>query len=153
MGGSAYTFSEEYSDFWEYNPGTNSWSKKTIFDKRDHPIAFSINGKGYVGMGSNSDGAKNDFWEYNTTTDTWNAKNNFSGGNIYYPVSFTIGNKGYMIIHDATYEGDVFWEYDPEKDIWTAKANCSIYGMCHAGFSVGNKGYFMLNNALYEYTP
>src|ERR1051326_1084169 len=43
-----------YDDWWEYDPGTNSWTQKASFPggPRMHRSAFSVNNKGYVGCGS-----------------------------------------------------------------------------------------------------
>ena len=53
-------------DFWEYNPTTDSWIQKTDFggSARFKGISFSINDKGYAGLGKGIDGKKKSFWEY-----------------------------------------------------------------------------------------
>lgn len=55
-------------NFWEYDPFANQWTKKEdiggglrLFGK-----GFSINGRGYIGLGTGEtvDAIKQDFWEY-----------------------------------------------------------------------------------------
>ena len=45
------------ADTWEYDPATDTWTRKDDFKGgvRDGALAFSIGGYGYVGTGCNSD--------------------------------------------------------------------------------------------------
>lgn len=56
------------TDFWEYNPFINSWTKKASYPggTRQSSVGFAINRKGYVGTGSTmgSNTSRGDFWEY-----------------------------------------------------------------------------------------
>ncbi|MDB5119028.1 MAG: type sorting protein [Sphingobacteriales bacterium] len=56
------------SDFWEYDPSTNIWTRKADFPggNRQHSSGFAVNGKAYLGLGMPDAFAplKNDFWEY-----------------------------------------------------------------------------------------
>ncbi|MEP7109701.1 MAG: kelch repeat-containing protein [Ferruginibacter sp.] len=66
------------NDFWEYNPSTNTWTKKADFGGVPRALAtgFSIGSKGYIGVG-NSDWSgfslKNDWWEYTPTPENENS--------------------------------------------------------------------------------
>lgn len=40
-------------------------------EARNNAIAFVLNGKGYVGLGTNSTTMFKDFYEYDPATDTW----------------------------------------------------------------------------------
>ncbi len=62
-----------YSDFWEYDPGANTWTQKADFGGggRSSATGFSIGSKGYIGTGYSTDGEYDensnyykDFWEY-----------------------------------------------------------------------------------------
>lgn len=97
--------------------------------KADYPgcfthsqIAFSVGGKGYVGLGSDS---CDDIWEYNPETDTWTEKGNFPGlGRTERPVSFAIDDKGYVAIGAddfGTYSNSL-WQYNHTTDTWQEKA-------------------------------
>lgn len=54
-----------YGDFWEYDPDTDTWTRKADLGgvARYHATGFSIGNKGYIGTGYNW-GYKNDFWGY-----------------------------------------------------------------------------------------
>lgn len=63
----SYGPTDEYKDFWEYNPAGDKWTKKTDFGggNRLWATGFAISNKGYVGTGGFEwDVYKNDFWEY-----------------------------------------------------------------------------------------
>src|SRR5207245_4964031 len=53
-------------DFWEYDPVTDTWTRKANFGTaRGSAVGFSIGSKGYIGTGSeNNITLYNDFWEY-----------------------------------------------------------------------------------------
>jgi len=58
------------SDFWQYNPNTNSWAQMANYGgvAVARPTGFVIGCRGYVGTGwsdpANFTGALNDFWEF-----------------------------------------------------------------------------------------
>jgi len=56
------------NDFWEYNPATDSWTRKTDFPGGPAYDAkgLSIGGKGYVAPGSS--GSQAEFWQYSRDT-------------------------------------------------------------------------------------
>lgn len=104
--------------------------RKPIF--REWAISFVIGGKIYVGLGTNYDGNTKgatyvDFYQYDPATDKWTEKSSFRGSGRDQPVSFVIGNKGYVgtgntdPFYAATVTAD-FYEYDPATDKWTTKA-------------------------------
>ena len=140
FGVSSYT---DTKDFWEYDPGTDTWTQKANFDGglRSFAIGFSILSKGYVGTGSEVTNKK-DFWEYNPVTDTWTQKADFDGTARYGAVGFAIGSKGYIGTgQDGTNKKD-FWEYDPGTDTWIQKADFDGTARSFpVGFAIGNKGY------------
>ncbi|HKZ67707.1 MAG TPA: T9SS type A sorting domain-containing protein [Chitinophagaceae bacterium] len=121
-----------YNDFWEYNVSTNLWTQKTILPMvgRQYYVAFSINGKGYIGTGETggfSGVLLNDFWEYDTITDTWTQKASFGGTARYLAVGFSLLGKGYIGtgLDASNYRND-FWEYDPVVNNWIQKASLPI---------------------------
>ncbi|MBI3502191.1 MAG: T9SS type A sorting domain-containing protein [Bacteroidetes bacterium] len=155
-----------FDDWWEYDPGTNSWTQKANFGggKRLGPAYFTIGNKGYVGTGRDITGTNyNDLWEYDPMTNKWTQKASFAGSARRMAVGFPIGNKGYI----GTGEGPTnylasLWEYDPSTNSWTQKASYPPGGRFAAtGFSIGNKGYLGTgedntgnsSNDFYEYDP
>ena len=142
------------NDWNEYDPATAKWTKKTDFPGlgRANAISFAIGGKIYVGLGSNYDANTKgatyvDFYQYDPATDKWTEKSSFKGSGRDQPVSFVIGNKGYVGTGNtdpfsaATVTSD-FYEYDPATDKWTTKAQVAGTARCRAfGFALNGKGY------------
>lgn len=163
------------SDFWEYDPITNTWTQKADFGGgiRAHGIGFSIGSKGYAGTGVTASYQwTKDMWEYNPADNTWTRKDDFAGGLRYLLAGFSIGNKGYVGTGEyregpwtiSTYYND-FWEFDPTAaplDQWKQKASVPQEGRTAArGFRIGNKGYIGFGvyyydtrkSDLWEYDP
>lgn len=150
-GGAGFTFpfSPVYKDFWEYDPGNNTWTQKADFGgvARGAASAFSIGNKGYIGTGFNDvTYFQNDFWEYDPSNDTWTQRADFGGAARCDAVGFSIGSKGYIGTGGdygaASPLFKDFWEYDPSNDQWTKKSNFGgTARSLAAGFSIGSKGY------------
>ena len=122
------------NDWYEYDPTTNVWTQKADFPglPRANAIALVINGKAYVGMGTNYDRIAKadlytDMYEFDPSTNKWTKKADFSGKPRDQPVYFTIGDKGYVgtgniVAFDANNTKE-FYEYDATKDAWNKKAD------------------------------
>ncbi len=71
----------EYSNvFYSYDPEKNKWDKIAPFpgNKRQNAIAFSIDGKGYVGLGDyKNEKFFNDIYEYDPEKNTWKEMSTF----------------------------------------------------------------------------
>ena len=157
------------SDFWEYDPVSNSWSQKAKFESMlNSRVGFSIGNKGYT-MGIIPDVINVNVgyyltMEYDPVLNSWIQKAPFSGA-AYGSVGFSIGNMGYAGTGFNYTSGsnnrsvlDDFFEYDPVSDVWTRKSNFaggSRYGA--VGFSIDNKGYVGIGigngNDFWEYDP
>lgn len=97
---------------------------------RNNPLGFSINGKGYIGMGSSDFLIPylNEWFEYDPIKDKWTEKGNFPGKPFNGGVSVATKTKGYvgLGVHiekagDNSYTSELLkdiWEYDPSKDTW-----------------------------------
>jgi N-acetylneuraminic acid mutarotase len=165
IGNKGYIGTGGYSDFWEYDPDTDTWTQKAGFPGPGgyYAVGFSIGNKGYIGTGEAGANSFKDFWEYDPASDTWTQKADFGGVARKNAVGFSIGNKGYIgtgIDSNNTFLKD-FWEYDPATDTWTQKADFGgIARICAIGFSVGSKGYIGtgldssgLSKEFWEYDP
>ena len=162
------------NDWNEYDPATSKWTAKAAFpgSERANAVGFVVNGKVYVGLGTNYNRAikgdvYRDFYEYDPATDKWTKKADFTGSGRDQPVYFSIGNKGYVGTgnsdpFDAATVLSDFWEYDPATDKWTQKADLKGTARCRAfGFALGGKGYagggedrnVMKQKDCYEYDP
>lgn len=111
---------------------------------RTGPVGFSINGKGYVGLGGyyGSSPYQKDFWEYDPNTNAWTQKADFGGTARAWSVGFTIGNKGYVGLGDDGALKQDFWRYNPSTNTWSQRA--AFYGTPRkgaVGFSIGGFGY------------
>ncbi|MBL7723604.1 MAG: hypothetical protein JNK27_05620 [Chitinophagaceae bacterium] len=112
------------SDFWEYNPTTNTWTQKATVAGRFGAVGFSIGSKGYIGTGKVTPGPSNtelkDFWEYDPANNTWTQRINLGGTSSpityrVHAIGFAIGNKGYIGtgVGIAGSGFSDFWEYTP----------------------------------------
>ena len=165
------------SDFWKFNPSSNSWSPAAEFGGggRRRAVSFTVNGTAYVGTGM--DGDENnlkDFWKYDVNNDSWVAVESIGGSKRIGASSFVIGNTAYVVGGNNN-GADVsdFWAYDASSDKWTEKrkiANLSTdsydddytsitrtYGVA---FVMNGKGYFTTGNrsgsmtrTTWEYDP
>lgn len=128
-----------------------TWVQKTSLPGtvRLTAVAFTINNKGYLGIGSVGFGSSvSDFWEYDPSTNAWTQKANFGGGPRGFACGFSIGTKGYIGtgLNNTTYYND-FWEYDPSTNVWTQKANVgTTLRWCAVAFAVNGKGYIGMGN-------
>lgn len=175
----AYGINTEHDWTFQYNPANNAWTPKASFpgllgvgnNYRLHGVAFSINGKGYYGLGSagfNTFFA--DMWEYNPATDAWVAKADFPAGGRNYAVSFTIGDYGYVGTGSSTTALGTkdFYRFEPKSNKWVRIADF-IGGprQLTAAFVINNKAYvgtgdddymdandpYGTHKDFYEYTP
>jgi N-acetylneuraminic acid mutarotase len=143
-GGSVY-----YSDFYEYNSTTNSWTQKASFPgaARLYATGFTINGKGYFCCGwSNNSGYQTQLWEYDPAANTWTARASVPGPGRWGAVGFSIGANGYVVSGDTQGNGqgciNSFYRYNQSSNSWTQLPDfpgTAVYGA--AGFSIGNQGY------------
>src|SRR6185436_2488794 len=135
-------------DFWQWNQGTNTWTQKaSITISRQAATGFSIGSKGYICCGYNGS-YLNDLWEYDPSNNQWTQKADFPSTGRRYPISFSIGNKGYVGTGNPNgpYETDL-WEYDPSLDTWTSKATFAGIGRAGAvAFSIGTSAYLGTGN-------
>lgn len=129
-----------------------TWIQKQDFGgtARAEGVAFSINGKGYLGTGVIITSVpQKDFWEYDPIADTWSQKADFGGSARYLAVGFAVGNKGYIgtgRIDDYHVTSD-FWEYDPAGNTWMQRADFAGDAREAAvGFSIDTYGYLGTGN-------
>ena len=137
------------NDFWQYDPTSDTWTKKAEFPGggRIQAGCFVIGSKGYVGGGADLTGGYfNDFYEYDPASDVWTkkAKIQASGyANVGSPAAFSLGGYGYFVGGErGTIQNHNTAQYDPIADKWTKKA--PLPGDNRAGgtgFSYGHLGY------------
>jgi hypothetical protein len=121
------------SQMWEYNSILDSWRRIKDFpgQPRLGSIAFSIGGKGYVGLGFNSVNL-NDIWEYDPVVDSWQRIGDFPGAS---------GERSYFfVINDIAYVGS--WTFRPLSKTWQKVSN-SIPVTSSLTFTDGTNAYFL----------
>lgn len=121
----------------------DSWTHKSDFGgtARYGSTSFSIEGKGYIGLGYGV-GRLKDFWAYDPVTDTWSQVADFGGTARFFAAGFSIGSKGYVGTGNDGIQKNDFWEYNPSTNVWTQKANFGgIPRDAAVGLSIGLKGY------------
>ncbi len=113
------------SDFWEYDPESESWTQKADFigTARRQAVAFSIDSMGYVGTGQDINGFTNDFYQYNPLTNTWVQIADFGGSPRKGAVGFTMGGQGYVGTGDTGVFVNDFWQFQPSTGTWHQKAD------------------------------
>jgi N-acetylneuraminic acid mutarotase len=117
------------NDLWQFDPVSNTWSSKANYPGLGRVLisSFSINGKGYAGLGSYKTGTityrPNDFWMYDPLINTWTRKADFPGPARVQNVCFSIGSKAYIALGLGSVYYNDLWEYDTNTDTWTKKAD------------------------------
>lgn len=149
-----FSTSINYADWWEYDPGTDSWMQKANFPPggRYHAIAFSVGNFAYVGTGSDWGGDHDDMWKYSPATNTWTAIAPCPGGPRSGAVAFTIAGKGYVALGD--FQTDC-WEYKPSNNTWTAKPGALAGGYSSVVAVMNGKAYMGIgqSTAWQEFNP
>ncbi|PAW94335.1 hypothetical protein CKK33_12885 [Mucilaginibacter sp. MD40] len=135
-------------DFWEYDPLADKWTQKASFagGKRENVIAFTLNGAGYLGLGTDNAYASNykDIWRYNVVADTWTRVADYPGQGSFGAIGFAIGDKAYVGLGGASPDiaAKDLWQYDPSTDKWIKLADFPGSARAFSGqFVIGNTAY------------
>lgn len=151
-----------------YQIGYNqTWTQKANFTSaRFAASSFSVNGKGYICLGSDAQNYFNDLQEYDNITNTWQSKAQFPGALRRTAISFVIDSLAYVGLGwnnngPSTYTD--MYSYNPNQDTWTSIAsypgNGGRQSMAAAvlgkGYVVGGITNFQTpySNQLWEYDP
>lgn len=178
MGGGYVGNGQSTKDLWEYDMATDSWTQKADVPgsvNRTAAISFSINGKGYVGLGSRHYNTVNaeflgDLWEYDPGLNTWTQKASLPDSARFHAACFVIDDKAYVVGGKTGYPLSAshdLWIYDPAADQWdTGHIYPAHYIYNAAAFSLNGKGYVIggrihdstsannyVTNATWEYDP
>lgn len=99
-----------------------NWVEQAFFEgqARANGTSFSLDGKGYFGMGQNADDYFADFWQYSPDKNAWTQVASFPGTPRAFGVSVNTGSKGYAGLgYDGTNDLSDFWEYNATTNAWT----------------------------------
>jgi N-acetylneuraminic acid mutarotase len=140
----------DLKEVWEYDPGTDRWSRKADMpETMDWSAYFVLDGRGYIGAGGQrQQNIARKFWEYDPQTDLWARKAEFPGPIRFRAVGFSMEGKGYLgtgIDSIGAKTAGVLcdlWEYSPRADAWTQQPAFSGPARGAAvGFVLGSKVY------------
>ena len=122
-------------DMWEYDTETGTWTQIANYPegKMRGLTAFSVNGKGYVGMGFRRNGTNegepmNTFYEYDPTSNTWTRIQDYPGplnGRDHHD-TFSLNNKGYIASAKEDESGVYLFEYNPYSNRWSKISTFNI---------------------------
>jgi N-acetylneuraminic acid mutarotase len=155
------------SDFWEYNPATNTWTSKTAFPGNSgfgtyYSTGFSLLGKGYFCCGKDGpSNYSNNLWQYDPATNSWLQKTDIPGAKRYGGIAFVIGNYAYFGTGtDENILTNDFYKYDPTTNLWTTLGNFPGSGRFSGStFVISGKGYMVFGtdggykDELWQYDP
>ncbi len=122
-----------------------NWVERSSFNgyARSDAIAFTIDGKAYMGTGYDGSDYLKDFWQYDPSLNAWIQKADFSGTARSAAVGFSVSGNGYIA---TGYDGINYlkdcWKYNPDSNTWEQVSDfggSARYGA--TAFSVNNKGY------------
>lgn len=177
VGGGYVDNNTNLNDLVSYDPATDMWDIKNNLPgsvmNRSGAVAFTINGKAYMGLGienfNNFNATWNfpkDLWEYDDANDTWTKKADFPGTGVGFAGMFVLNNKAYIIGgQSGKFSADGLnqvYEYNPASDKWTKKGDFPrAIIISPIGFSMNGKGYVVggvestsgNTNKTYEYDP
>lgn len=142
-----------FSDFYKYSITTGTWNRIADLQidgvpiRRQRAVAFSLNGKGYVGTGLDKKGNfYNDFYCYDPVSDSWTKIANLPGVARARATAFSLNGKGYVIggaTYNNKYLSDVY-VYDPATNSWTADQGLPYDRLAGASsFVINGKGYVL----------
>jgi len=130
-----------YQDWWEYDPGSDTWSQKANYagGLRYHAAGFTIGNYMYVGTGRDPSATLHtDFWKFDPVNNTWTSVASLPGPARRGAVGFEISGYGY--IGTGSYYAD-FYKYNPTSNTWSSIASITTGRTSAVGMSLNGKGY------------
>ena len=112
------------SDFYEYDPDSDSWTQVADFIgvPRTSAVSFVYNKKAYVGTGHTWGAALKDFYEFNPSSNYWIQKMDVGDSLRQDATGFILNGKGYLGTGnnvDGSINYKDFWCYDFDLNTWT----------------------------------
>ncbi|AJR15537.1 putative exported protein [Leptospira interrogans serovar Linhai str. 56609] len=147
------------SDFWEYNPTTDSWRKIAglpTVNRRVYATSFVIGTTGYVGGGSPDD-VKNaslqDFWKYQPVEGqpgTWAQISSLPAKRTDM-LGFSLWGVG-IVGGGSEIE---LWSYHPSTDSWQREVNLPYFPydslIFRSVFTIGDYAYGIVGQKVYQF--
>jgi N-acetylneuraminic acid mutarotase len=145
---------EWYSEWWEYDPATNSWTQKADYIGNsgggDQDLtAIAINGIGYVGLGQFGN---EKHYKYSPATNSWTEIADAPSGYFSNTDPFVINGKGYFPEYGGGSSN--LYMFDPVLDTWTLVGAMPVSVSQRNGtFVIGSKGYYKKGTLFFEFDP
>ena len=137
----------ETNTWFKYNSITDSWSTIASMPQGMQALeSFTINGKGYAGMGWYSGYSTNLFYEYNPNTNSWLGKAAFPSNTVHDAGSFVINDEGYILGGAVPYSNNVqagCHKYNAFTNVWSPISSLPIGSRNGCGFSNNQKGFLI----------
>ena len=140
-----YDESKIFSDFWEYDTQTDTWTQKASFPGKGINDLFCtvVNGCLYTTMGYTGIKKTVETWKYDPMANTW-----FQMSDIPYEASniagFSIGNSFYVGTGFRGCNLDFLYRFRPENNEWVRMADLPDPRMLSNGLAIKDKGYILL---------
>lgn len=152
--GLGYDGTNLLQDIYKFDPATGAWTEASSFsNKRRGAVAFSLNGKGYLGFGVNNAGLyRSDIWEFDPAAGTngvgsWTLKTTLKVDDKEqgraFAVPLILGDKVYLVGGTSGSALSTVWEWATVGNTWTQKTSFEGTARNFAvGFVVGGKPYY-----------
>ena len=149
------------SDLWQYDSYTNSWTQKMSLPvPRGGGVAFSANGKGYIGLGyasnTTSNAVLNDMYQYDPGSNSWTTMAPMPPFGEAEPAYFVLCGKLFVVsgltAHNNTVATNQTWMFDPSNGptgTWTRLPDFpGTPGYSPQGFAMGDTGFVFGGDSL-----
>lgn len=141
-----------FKDFYEYNPASDSWTRKADLPvARCYPRSFSNSVNGFMGAGYSSDNSSKiqlyDFYKYDPQLNLWSAISNYPDNISGFYIGYTVTVDGrpfislsnqVLTMREWTNESWKFFQTVPDM------IDCPAPGV----FSIGKKFYIIAGNRI-----
>ena len=166
-----------YSNTYRYKSAPRgSWKRLNNFPgpARSFAVSFSLDGRGYTGLGWGAGNSLKDFWQFDPVTNEWKQLPDFPGEARSSAIHFVIGDKAYVgggtPLFPATeyvYSGfNDFYEFNPATGAWKKLADVpgfqtypggvfGAYSFAAGGFGFigGGRDNTYMNYHIFKYDP
>jgi hypothetical protein len=159
---------EEYAyvfggvNYFKYNQPSDNWIMIGTYEEipgfsiNGEFTGFEIDGKIYLGTGSNS----NEFWCYNPSSDGWSKISDFPSEPRRCAIGFSINGNGYVGLGRSANNYNIelkdIWKYNSNNDTWEILANLPSVDN-HRGNATAlvimGKAYVAYDHELWEFNP
>ncbi|XOV67228.1 MAG: T9SS type A sorting domain-containing protein [Fluviicola sp.] len=151
------------SNMYMYDPAQDLWYLGPSFPGgvRYQLSALAVDGKGYVGLGTDQDLYRRDWWEYKRSTNTWAQRADLPASARASAVTFTIADRGFVCMGTNGGMLDDLWEYNPFDNSWSVRApyggsprkNAVAFVLGSRAYVGTGKGVSGKKQSIHEYHP